>query len=334
MKPEQQLIKNDLEETLHQPIQKDFQQETSKNSHKFLEYQYNDWYWQLRNKIKTAEPLTKFINLTTEEQRGLVYSKFKFGVSPYILSIMEKDNPNCPIRKQFIPTIDEIKSTPEELLDPCGEDADMVIPGLVHRYPDRVLLILTTQCATYCRFCTRKRLVGQQEHVLSQGDFFLDLEYIKSHTQIRDVLLSGGDPFTLSDEKLEFFIKHLRQVKHLEIIRIGTRTPVTLPQRITPKLCSMLKKYNPIFINLHINHPKELTQQTQDACNMLADTGFSLGSQTVLLKGINDKLPILTKLFHELLKLRIRPYYLYQCDIAKGTSHFRTQVSLGLKIIL
>ena len=333
MKSEQQIIKNDVEKTSYQSIQKDLQQELNKNSYKFLEYQYNDWHWQLRNKIKSAESLAKFINLTTEEQRGLVYSKFKFGVSPYLLSIMDKDNPNCPIRKQFIPTIDEIKTTPEELLDPCSEDDDIVAPGLIHRYPDRVLLMLTAQCASYCRFCTRKRLVGQQEHILSQGEFFLGIEYLKNHPQIRDVLLSGGDPLTLSDEKLEFFIKHLREIKHIEIIRIGTRTPITLPQRITPKLCSMLKKYNPIFINIHINHPKELTLQTQYACNMLADSGFPLGSQTVLLKGINDKFPVLKKLFHELLKLRIRPYYLYQCDIAKGTSHFRTPVSLGLKII-
>ncbi len=301
--------------------------------YKFLEYQYSDWHWQLRNKIKNLEHLSKHLNLTTEEQRGIVHTKFKFSITPYLLSIMDKENENCPIRKQFIPTIDEIKVTPEEMLDPCAEDENMPTTGLIHRYPDRVLLILTDHCASYCRFCTRKRLVGQQEHTMSTGEFFLALDYIKKHPQIRDVLLSGGDPLTLSDEKLEFYLKNIRKINHIEIIRIGTRIPVSLPQRITPKLCNMLKKYNPLFINLHINHPKELATQTKSACNLLADAGFPLGSQTVLLKGINDKQNILTSLFHEMLKLRIRPYYLYQCDIAKGTSHFRTHVSFGLKVI-
>jgi lysine 2,3-aminomutase len=343
MKSQQHITKNVFDEPSLPTDKKEFVQEqqpqpshsqpNNKNLHKLLEYQYNDWHWQLRNKIKSIDVVSKFINLTTEEQRGLIYSKFKFGITPYLLSIIEKDNPDCPIRKQFIPTISEIKSTQEELLDPCGEDDDTVAPGIVHRYPDRVLLMLTTQCASYCRFCTRRRLVGQQEHIISQGEFFLALEYIKNHPEIRDVILSGGDPLILSDEKLEFFLKHLRQIKHIEILRISTRIPVALPQRITPKLCSTLKKFNPIFINIHINHPKELTLQTQIACNMLADNGFPLGSQTVLLKGINDKPQILLKLFHEILKLRIRPYYLYQCDIAQGTSHFRTPVSVGLKII-
>jgi len=295
----------------------------------------NDWFWQLRHRITTVDQLEKIVHLTVEEKRAIQYSNkmFKMAITPYFASLMDKDDPNCPIRKQCIPSLQEFKTNINEMSDPCGEEEDSPVPGLVHRYPDRVLLLATDTCATYCRHCTRRRIVGSSETRMSTANFHLAVKYIKEHKEIRDVLISGGDPLLLSDEKLEYFLKTLRAIENIEIIRIGTRAPVALPQRITEKLCSMLRKYHPVFISIHFNHSKEITQEVKKACEMLSDSGIPLGSQSVLLKGINDKPQIIMKLMHELLKIRVRPYYLYQCDLAKGTTHFRTNISTGIKIL-
>jgi lysine 2,3-aminomutase len=219
------------------------------------------------------------------------------------------------------------------MVDPCGEDKDSPVPGLVHRYPDRVLLLVTDQCAVYCRYCTRRRLVGSHEKPITQGNFEEALKYLRSHRKVRDVLVSGGDPLLLENERIEEILSRLRAIPHIELLRIGTRAPVTLPQRITPGLVRMLKKYHPLMISFHFSHPKEITEAVKRACCDLADGGIPLGSQTVLLKGVNDKPYIMKKLVQELLKIRVRPYYIYQCDLATGTEHFRTSVATGIQIM-
>ncbi len=293
----------------------------------------NDWNWQIENRYTSLEELNNILNLEVKELRGCIHTKFKFAITPHILKIIDKTNPSCPVRKQFIPSIEEIRMEPEESLDPCCETDDTKLPGLIHRYSDRAVLLITNKCAAYCRFCNRKYFVGQNEHVMTAGEFGLVLKYIKEHTEIREVIISGGDPLVLSDEQLEFFLSRLKNLANIEIIRIETRVPVVLPQRITPKLCSMLKKFHPLYINIHINHPKEITEEMRYACGLLADNGIPLGSQSVLLKGINDKPQIFLELVRELLKIRVRPYYIFQCDLTAGNSHFRTSVSCGLKII-
>ncbi len=294
-----------------------------------------DWKWQMKNRFTSLEAIEKIVNLTVEEKRAIRYSEkiFKMAITPYFASLIDKNRPDCPIRKQCIPSLEEFKTDINELNDPCCEEKDSPIPGLVHRYPDRVLLLVTDLCATYCRHCTRRRMVGSSETTISNENFLLAVKYIKENKNIRDVLISGGDPLLLPDEKIEYYLKTLREIDHLEILRIGTRLPCTLPQRITEKLCSILKKYHPIYISIHFNHPKEITPEAKKACEMLANSGIPLGSQTVLLKGINDNPSTMMKLMHELLKIRVRPYYIYQCDIARGTAHFRTPISTGIKII-
>ena len=296
---------------------------------------FSDWKWQLKNRITSLEKLEKIVNLTVEEKRAIQNSekRFKMAITPYFAGLMDKNNPDCPVRRQCIPSLEEFKTNVNELSDPCGEEKDSPVPGLVHRYPDRVLLLVTDLCATYCRHCTRRRIVGSSETTMSGENFYLALKYIEKNKNIRDVLISGGDPLLLPDEKIEFYLKSLRKIEHIEILRIGTRVPCTLPFRITEKLCSMLKKYHPVYISIHFNHPKEITPEVEKACQMLADSGIPLGSQTVLLKGINDKPDTMKELMHKLLKIRVRPYYIYQCDLAIGTSHFRTPVSAGIKII-
>ena len=255
------------------------------------------------------------------------------AVTPYFASLMDPMNANCPIRRQAIPRIEECHVSKNDMVDPCGEDKDSPVPGLVHRYPDRVLLLVTDQCAVYCRYCTRRRLVGANERSITQGNFEEVLKYLKSHRKVRDVLLSGGDPLLLENERLEEMLSRLRAIPHIELLRIGTRVPVTLPQRITTGLVRMLKKYHPLMMSIHFTHPKEITDAVRRACGELADAGIPLGSQTVLLKGINDKPYIMKKLVQELLKIRVRPYYIYQCDLAMGTEHFRTSVATGIQII-
>jgi len=292
------------------------------------------WQSQLKNRITTAEALSKYINITESEAEALgSESKLRMAITPHFLSLIDKDDPNCPVRKQAIPTAAELNISENDLADPCGEVKDEVAPGLIHRYPDRVLFLVTDLCAMYCRHCTRRRIVGQVETSLSTEQMEPAFSYIRKNKKVRDVLISGGDPLILSDEKLEVILKKLREIEHVEIVRIGTRIPVTLPQRITPALLSILKKYHPVFMSIHFNHPKEISAETKTACEMLADNGVPLGSQTVLLKGINDSPKIMMRLMHELLKIRVRPYYLYQCDLAAGTSHFRTSVGTGIKII-
>jgi lysine 2,3-aminomutase len=299
------------------------------------EREWNDWRWQLRHRITTYEQLKEILELTPEEIEGIKHSKGRLAlaVTPYFASLMDPFNPNCPIRRQAIPRVEEIHLSKNEMVDPLGEDKHSPVPGLVHRYPDRVLLLVTDQCAVYCRYCTRRRLVGSHEQSITQGNFEEVLRYLKSHRKVRDVLLSGGDPLLLENERLEEILSRLRALPHIELLRIGTRVPVTLPQRITGGLVRMLKKYHPLMISIHFTHPKEITEAVRRACNELADGGIPLGSQTVLLKSINDKPYIMKKLVQELLKIRVRPYYIYQCDLAMGTEHFRTSVATGIQII-
>ncbi len=299
------------------------------------EREWNDWRWQLRHRVTSLDQLSEILNLVPEEIEGIKYSRGRLAlaVTPYFVSLMDPLNPNCPIRRQAIPRIEECHLSKNDMVDPCGEDKDSPVPGLVHRYPDRVLLIVTDQCATYCRYCTRRRLVGSHEKAITEGNFEEVLKYLKGHKKVRDVLLSGGDPLLLENERLEEILSRLRAISHIEILRIGTRVPVTLPQRITGGLIRMLKRYHPLMISIHFTHPKEITELVRKACNDLADGGIPLGSQTVLLKGINDKPQIMKKLVQELLKIRVRPYYIYQCDLAMGTEHFRTSIATGVQII-
>ena len=299
------------------------------------EREWNDWRWQLRHRVTRLEQLQEILQLIPEEIEGIKQSKGRLAlaVTPYFVSLMDPGNPNCPIRRQAIPRIEECHLSKNDMVDPCGEDKNSPVSGLVHRYPDRVLLLVTDQCATYCRYCTRRRLVGSNERPITQGNFEEVLKYLKTHKKVRDVLLSGGDPLLLENERLEEILSRLRMIPHIELLRIGTRVPVTLPQRITAGLVRMLKKYHPLMISIHFTHPKEITDAVRRACNELADGGIPLGSQTVLLKGINDKPYTMKKLVHELLKIRVRPYYIYQCDLAMGTEHFRTSVATGIQII-
>ena len=298
---------------------------------------WEDWHWQVKNRIRNKEQLSQIIKLTPEEEEGIKKSngKLSMAITPYWASLIDPKDPNCPLRRQAVPLKDEFMETRHEMVDPCAEDRDSPVPGgLVHRYPDRVLLLITEQCGMYCRHCTRRRMVGEKKQaVLSPSKIDKAIDYIKSNRRVRDVLISGGDPFMLEDEFLEDVVMRIRAIGHVEFLRIGTRLPISLPQRITPELVNMLKKYAPIWISLHVNHPKEITKRSKIALDMLADGGFPLGSQTVLLRGVNDRPYIMRKLLQELLKVRVRPYYIYQCDPAKGTGHFRTPIAVGINII-
>ena len=296
---------------------------------------WEDWHWQLKHRIRTREELAQVIKLTPEEEEGVkrASGRLSLAVTPYWATLIEPEDPTCPLRRQAVPVAAESIISPHEMVDPLAEDRDSPAPYLVHRYPDRVLLLVTEHCAMYCRHCTRRRLVGEHQEDNSPFKFDRAIEYIKANRKIRDVLISGGDPFVLEDEEIENLIQKIRSISHIEFLRIGTRVPVTLPQRITDKLVSMLKKYSPIWISIHFNHPKEITRRCRIACDMLSDAGMPLGSQTVLLKGINDRPFIMKKLMHELLQIRVRPYYIYQCDPVKGTQHFRTPVAAGINII-
>lgn len=273
--------------------------------------------------------------MTPDEEAGVraTCQRLRMSITPYFASLMDPQDPNCPIRRQVVPTVDELHIQADELRDPLNEDAESPVPGLVHRYPDRVLLLVTDQCASYCRHCTRRRLVGVKAQRMGMDDMRRAVQYIAQHPEVRDVLISGGDPLLLSESVLEPLLKGLREIPHLEIIRIGSRVPVFLPQRITPELVKMLSKYHPLFINIHFNHPKEVTPETTAACKRLADAGIPLGSQTVLLRGVNDCPHIIKDLMHAVLRCRVRPYYLYQCDLSQGISHFRTSIARGIEII-
>ncbi|WP_156900547.1 lysine 2,3-aminomutase [Anaerovorax odorimutans] len=296
---------------------------------------WNSWSWQMQNRIETVEDLKKHIDLTPEEESGIkkCLNTLRMAITPYYLSLINPEDPNDPIRKQAIPSSLEIMRDSFDIEDPLHEEADSPVPGLTHRYPDRVLLLVTDQCAMYCRHCTRRRFAGQSDNSLPMEQIDKAIKYIAKTPEIRDVLISGGDALLISDEKLEKIIKRLRAIKHVEIIRLGSRVPVVMPQRITPKLVSMLKKYHPIWLNTHFNHPNEITFESKKACEMLANAGIPLGNQTVLLRGINDCVHVMKKLMHELVKIRVRPYYIYQCDLSMGIKHFRTKVSKGIEII-
>ncbi|HHF08732.1 MAG: lysine 2,3-aminomutase [Thermotogae bacterium] len=296
---------------------------------------WNDWKWQVRNRITTLEGLRQVINITDEEALGIenCLKTLRMAITPYYATLMDPDNPRCPIRRQAVPTEKELQIGRWDMLDPLHEDEDSPVPGLTHRYPDRVLLLVTDQCSMYCRHCTRRRFAGQLDRPRSKKDIDAAVEYIRETPEVRDVLLSGGDALLLGDEVLEYILKELRKIPHVEIIRIGTRTPVVLPQRITPSLVNMLRKYHPIWVNTHFNHPKEITPESSKACETLADAGIPLGNQSVLLRGINDSPYIMMELVHQLVKIRVRPYYLYQCDMSKGISHFRTSIRKGIAIM-
>jgi len=297
--------------------------------------QWNDWHWQMANRITSLEQLEKVIPLEEETRenlyRGLI--RLRMAITPYYASLMNKDNPNCPIRKQAIPTPMELEISNSDMQDPLHEGLDSPVPGLTHRYPDRALILVTDQCAMYCRHCTRRRFSGQKDRALPLTKVKRAIQYIREHSEIRDVLLSGGDPFCLPDSHIEFILGSLRAIPHVEVIRIGTRTPVVMPQRITESLCNILKKHHPIWVNTHFNHPAEVTAASIQACQQLADAGVPLGNQSVLLKGINDCPYIMRDLMQRLVAMRVRPYYLYQCDLAEGIEHFRTPVSRGIEII-
>ena len=300
-----------------------------------LPEEWHDWRWQLRHRITTVEELARVITLTEEEERGIpqCLTRLRMAITPYYASLIDRENPSCPIRRQAIPTTQELTVSDCEMSDPLHEEADSPVPGLTHRYPDRVLLLVTDQCAMYCRHCTRRRMAGQQDATLPNQHVQQALDYIRRTPVIRDVLISGGDPLTMDTHRLEEILRKLRAIEHVEIIRIGTRTPVVLPQRVTHELCTMLKRYHPVWINTHFNHPSEITPEAEEACRRLADAGIPLGNQTVLLKGVNDCPYLMRTLVHDLVKMRVRPYYLYQCDLSEGIEHFRTPVSTGIEII-
>jgi len=297
--------------------------------------QWDSWQWQIKNRIVDVETLKKVVNITKEEEHGIneALKMLRMGITPYYALLMDKDDPNCPVRMQAIPTIQETHKADSDMDDPLHEDEDSPTPGLTHRYPDRVLLLITDQCSMYCRHCTRRRFAGQNDSAMPLNRIDASIEYIKNTPQIRDVLLSGGDCLVVSDETLEYIIKKLRAIEHVEIIRLGSRVPVVMPQRITPELVKMLKKYHPIWLNTHFNHSKEITPESKKAIDLLADAGIPLGNQSVLLRGINDSVSVMKQLVHDLVKIRVRPYYIYQCDLSVGIEHFRTTVSKGIEII-
>jgi len=295
--------------------------------------QWNDWRWQLSHRLNSLAELSQIINLTEEEVEGCRSHHFRVDITPYFASLIDPDDPNCPIRRQVIPTGKELAAFAGMGADSLNEDAHSPVPGLVHRYPDRVLMLVTTQCASYCRYCTRSRLVGDPSAQFSRSDYDAQIDYIARTPQIRDVLLSGGDPLILPPRVLEGLLRRLRAIEHVEIIRIGSRVPAFLPQRITPELVEMLRQFHPLWMNLHFNHAKELTPEVAVALARLADAGIPLGAQTVLLANVNDSVEVMRELLHKLVRNRVRPYYLYQCDLVEGAGHFRTTISKGIEII-
>ena len=297
--------------------------------------QWNVWKGQVKNRIETYEELSKYFTFEPEEAEGIkkALAKFRMAITPYYLSLIDPNDPYDPIRRQAIPAGEECNIAPADLNDPLHEDEDSPAPGLTHRYPDRVLFLITDMCSMYCRHCTRRRFAGQKDDESPSERIEKCLAYIEKTPQVRDVLLSGGDALMVSDQKLEYIIQRLRKIPHVEIVRIGSRTPVVCPQRITPELCDMLKKYHPIWLNTHFNHPNEFTPEAEQALARLANAGIPLGNQTVLLRGVNDCVHVMKKLMHELVRNRVRPYYIYQCDLSMGLEHFRTPVSKGIEII-
>ena len=295
---------------------------------------WNDWRWQLSHRLNSVEEIEKVVPLTESERKALQTSGlFRVDITPYFISLIDPDDPNDPVRKQIIPRSDEMQAFTAMMEDSLAEDRHSPVPGLVHRYPDRVLMLVTTQCASYCRYCTRSRIVGDPGQTFSRQEFEAQIEYLKRTPQVRDVLLSGGDPLVLAPKILKEILTRLREIPHIEIVRIGSRVPVFLPMRVTQELCDMLQEFHPLWINIHINHPNEISQELADACDRMARAGIPLGNQSVLLAGINDCVHIQRELVQKMTRIRVRPYYLYQCDLVEGAGHFRTPVAKGIEII-
>jgi lysine 2,3-aminomutase len=300
------------------------------------ESDWNNWHWQLTHRITSLEQLQRLMpTLTPEEYAGtkLANSKLALAITPYFFNLIDPADEYCPIRRQVVPRIEETATAAWEMTDPCGEDAHSPVPGLVHRYPDRVLFLVTDRCAAYCRYCTRSRLVSNATGYDFHPHFEEQINYVRQTTTVRDVLLSGGDPLLLIDEKLEYLLSRLRAIPHVEFLRLGTRIPIFLPQRITPALCAMLRKYHPLFVSVHSNHPRELTTEVREALGRLADAGVPLGNQSVLLRHVNDSLLVMRAHVQKLLLCRVRPYYIYQCDLIAGSAHLRASVRRGLEIM-
>jgi len=295
---------------------------------------WNDWRWQLSHRLNNVEEIEKILTLTDSERKALnAGNLFRVDITPYFISLIRPDDPNDPVRQQIIPTAAEMLPFTSMMEDSLAEDRHSPVPGLVHRYPDRVLMLVTTQCASYCRYCTRSRIVGDPSATFSRNEFEMQIEYIKNTPQVRDVLLSGGDPLVLAPKILEEILMRLREIPHVEIIRIGSRVPVFLPMRVTQDLCDMLEKFHPLWLNIHVNHPNEISQELADATNRLAKAGIPLGNQSVLLAGVNDCVHIQRKLVQDLVRIRVRPYYIYQADLVEGGGHFRTSVAKGIEIM-
>jgi lysine 2,3-aminomutase len=296
---------------------------------------WSDWRWQQRKRFRLIEQLEGVINVSESERFAFEKSNamFHMGITPYYASLMDKEDPKCPIRLQSVPQMGELEILSSDLEDPLAEERDMPVPGITHRYPDRVLFYTTHNCPVYCRHCTRKRKVSDPSTMAAKEQIEIAIDYISRTKTIRDIVISGGDPLSLSDERLDYILTRLRQIPHVEIFRMGTRNLVTLPQRVTDDFVNMLKKHQPVFVNTHFNHPKECSAEALDACRKLADAGCVLGNQMVLLKGVNDDYRIVKELNHRLLLMRVRPYYIYQCDLSQGISHFRTSIKTGLDIM-
>jgi lysine 2,3-aminomutase len=297
--------------------------------------QWNDWHWQIKNRIETLEELRKHVHFTPEEAEGVekCLGSLRMAITPYYLSLIDLDDPHDPVRRQAIPTAKELHHAAADQNDPLHEDINSPVAGLTHRYPDRVLFLITDQCSMYCRHCTRRRFAGHTDAMVPMEQIDACINYVHEHSEVRDVLLSGGDALMVQDDKLEYILSKLREIKHVEIVRIGSRAPVVMPQRVTQELCAMLKKYHPLWLNVHFNHPKEITEEAKKACAMLVDAGIPLGNQSVLLRGVNDCVHVMKELVQKLLQIRVRPYYIYQCDLSLGLEHFRTPVSKGIEII-
>ena len=297
--------------------------------------QWNNWSWQVKNSITSTERL---LNVLGKKKNGTIINMpenhLPFRITPYYVYLLDTLPNDHPLYKTIIPTVNELNSTEGEKEDPLNEEKDSPVPNIVHRYPDRALFLVTNSCSTYCRYCTRSHMVSKENNIIAtESQWEKGFQYIEAHKEIRDVIVSGGDPLTLRDDQIEYILKRLHSIEHVEMIRIGTKVPVVLPMRITKELCDILKKYHPLYMSIHFTHPDELTEETQKACNMLADAGIPLGSQSVLLKGINDSVDVFRRLNKGLLKIRVRPYYLYQCDPIPGSLHFRTDIQTGLDII-
>lgn len=299
------------------------------------ERDWNNWKWQLKNSVTTIQQLSRFLELSVNEIRPAqaINDTLPIRITPYYMSLLDKHKADQPLRKSVVPVFDEFLAGKGEASDPLSETHHSPVPNIVHRYPDRVLFLVTGFCSTYCRYCTRSHMVAKDKCHIGLKAWEPGLKYIQQNKHIRDVLISGGDPLSMVDLNIEYLLSRLRDIEHVEIIRIGTKVPVVLPQRINKPLVNILKKYHPLYMSIHFTHPEEITPEVRDACEKLANAGIPLGSQTVLLKGINDSVPVMKKLMHGLLKIRVRPYYLYQCDPILGSAHFRTPISKGLEII-